>query len=228
MCEPCNTELNRSIEEPAKPIIRRLLPWSSTHAWPAISADESAALARWFLKIGLLAGHPQAVHDSPHVQRDEDYPRFDRIEVAWQDWMRTGSAPPDDFSVYVAKRSVMGEQPWEGETQRIFLPTRVVVGDRELRYAARSFGVRGLDVTIVRHPRWPILHPLEESGRVARLWPKPAPVDFDKLPEVHPREFSFTVGFGPRIMTEAEFEAARREPLSVDTDPITQFFGDPD
>ncbi len=39
MCEPCNTELNRSIEEPAKPVIRRLLPWSSTHAWPAISSE---------------------------------------------------------------------------------------------------------------------------------------------------------------------------------------------
>lgn len=210
MCESCNTELNRSIEEPAKPVIRRLLPWSSTHAWPAISTNEAAALARWFLKIGLLAGHPEAVHDNPHVQRDEDFPRFERVEPAWLDWMRTGSAPPADFSVYVAKRSVMGEQPWEGETQRIFLPTRVVVGDRELRFATRSFGVRGLDVTMVLHPGWPILHPLEEAGRVAALWPNPAPVDFDKLPEVHPREFSFTVGLGTRRMSEAGFETLTR------------------
>lgn len=169
MCESCNTELNRSIEEPAKPVIRRLLPWSSTHAWPAISTNEAAALARWFLKIGLLAGHPEAVHDNPHVQRDEDFPRFERVEPAWLDWMRTGSAPPADFSVYVAKRSVMGEQPWEGETQRIFLPTRVVVGDRELRFATRSFGVRGLDVTMVLHPGWPILHPLERPDEWQRF-----------------------------------------------------------
>lgn len=226
MCESCNTELNRSIEEPAKPVIRQLLPWSPTHAWPAISTNEAAALARWFLKIGLLAGHPEAVHDNPHVQRDEDFPRFERVDPAWLDWMRTGSAPPADFSVYVAKRSVMGEQPWQGETQRIFLPTRVVVAERELRFATRSFGVRGLDVTMVWHPGWPILHPLEEAGRVAALWPNPAPVDFDKLPEVHPKEFSFTVGLGTRRMSEAGFKTLTQEPLSVATDPFVQFFGD--
>lgn len=227
LCEPCNTELNRTIEGPAKPVIRRLLPWSSTHSWPTITADEAAALARWFLKVALLASHPEAVHDNPHVQRDEDYPRFDQVEPAWLDWMRTGSDPPTDFSVYIARRSVMGEQPWKSDTQRILLPPRIVVGDSELRYATRSFGVRGLDVSIVWHPGWPILHPLQEAGRVERLWPDPAPVDFDKLPEVHPREFRFTVGIGPRIMTEAEFEAATQEPLSVDTDPFAQFFGDP-
>lgn len=121
----------------------------------------------------------------------------------------------------------MGEQPWEGETQRIFLPTRVVVGDRELRFATRSFGVRGLDVTMVWHPGWPILHPLEEASRVASLWPNPAPVDFAKLPEVHPRELTFTVGFGTRIVSEAGLEALTQEPLSVATDPFAQFFGDP-
>lgn len=228
MCKPCNAHLNRSIEEPAKPVIRRLLPRSSIHAWPKISADEAEALARWFLKIGLLAGHPEAVHDNPHVQRDEDFPRFKRVEPAWLDWMRTGSAPPADFSVYVAKRSLMGDQPWESETQRIFLPTRVVVGHRELLFAARSFGVRGLDVTMVWHPGWSILHPLEEAGRVAALWPNPAAVDFAKLPQVHPREFSFTVECGTRVMTEAEFRHVTREPLSVTTDPFTQGFGDCD
>jgi len=58
MCKPCNTQLNRSIEEPAKPVVRRLLPWSATHHWPTISADDAAALARWFLKIGVLVVTP--------------------------------------------------------------------------------------------------------------------------------------------------------------------------
>ena len=228
MCEPCNTQLNRSIEVPAKPVVRRLLPWSANHHWPMIRADEAAALTRWFLKIGLLAAHPEAVHDNPHVEREADFPRFDRVEPDWLGWMRTGSAPPNDFSVYVAKRSVTSEQPWEGETQRIFLPRRIVAGDRELRFVARSFGVRGLDVTIVWHPGWPILHPLLEADRLAVLWPRPTAVDFDRLPEVHPREFAFVVGLGTRTMTDAEFEEATKTPLSVTTDPYTQFFGDPD
>ena len=61
MCEPCNTQLNRSIEVPANTVVRRLLPWSANHHWPTISADGTAALARWFLKIGLLTAHPEAI-----------------------------------------------------------------------------------------------------------------------------------------------------------------------
>ena len=80
---------------------------------------------------------------------------------------------------------------------------------------------------MVWHPEWPILHPLEEASRVASLWPRPAPVDFAKLPEVHPREFSFTVGFGTRRMSGAGSEALTQEPLSVATDTFAQFFGDP-
>ena len=47
------------------------------------------------------------------------------------------------------------------------LPRRIVVGNRELRFVARSFGVRWLDVTIVWHPAWPILHPLFEADQLA-------------------------------------------------------------
>jgi hypothetical protein len=226
MCESCNTRLNRFIEEAAKPVVRRLLPWSANHVWPTINAHESAALARWFLKIGLLSSHPEAVQDNPHVERDADFPRFGRVEPAWLDWMRAGSSPPDHFSVYVAKRSTLGEVPWEGEARRILLPRRIVVDGEEVRFMTRSFGVRGVDVALVWHPGWPILHPLVAADRAAVLWPHPAVINFDKLPIVHPREFNFTVGLGTRMMTRSEYEALVRTPLSVTTDPFSQFFGD--
>ena len=92
---------------------------------------------------------------------------------------------------------------------------------------ARSFGVRGLDVTIVWHPGWPILHPLSEADQLALLWPHPTVIDFDRLPEVHPSEFAFVVGHGTRIMTDAQFEEATKTPLSVITDPFARFFGIP-
>ena len=85
-----------------------------------------------------------------------------------------------------------------------------------------------MDVTIVWHPAWPILHPLFEADQLAVLWPHPTAVDFDRFPEVHPRAFAFVVRLGTRIMTDAEFEEATKTPLSVTTVPFAQFFGDPD
>lgn len=225
MCGDCNGRLNQLIEEPAKEVVRRLIPWSANHQWPTLSAGEAAALARWFLKVGILSGHPAAVHDNPHVNREADYPRFDEVEPEWLDWMRSGSSPPRDFSVYVARRSIRGEQPWAGDTQRIVLPRRVVVDGKALRYVARSFGIRGLDVTIVWHPDWPLQHPLEAVGRVARLWPTPSPVDFSALPEVHPREVSFVLGLGTQVITATEFQQLTSQPLSVHSDPFLSFFG---
>lgn len=228
MCEPCNAVLNRSIEVPAKPVVRRLLPWETARGWPIINADEAAALARWLLKTGLLAAHPEARHDNPYVAREPEFPRFDHMDPAWLGWMRTGSAPPNGFSIYVTRRSLKAELPWKGVTQRIFLPRRIVLGNKELHFMARSFGVSGMDVTIVWHPGWPILHPLLENHKLAVLWPEPTDVDFASLPEVHPRAFSFVVGLDSRIMADSDFIEATKVPLSVDCDSLVQFFGGPD
>lgn len=228
MCELCNTQLNRSIEEPAKPVVRRLLHGSVSHRWPTISANEAVALARWFIKIGLLSAHPEAMPDNPHVERDADSPRFDHMLSEWLDWMRTDAATPDAYSVYIARHSVTAEQPWEGEMHRILLPQQIIVGQRDLRFATRSIGVRGLEVTIVWHPDWPILHPLLESNKLAALWPDPTAVDFGRLPEVHSREFAFVVEPFSMTMTNTEFDEAAKTPLSVTTDPNEQFFVEAD
>ena len=224
MCVECNSHLNRTIEAPAKNVIRRLIPWTAAHEWPALSAAEARSLACWFLKVGLLGAHPEVVHDRPQMDRDLDFRRNDHGEPEWLEWLHAGTAPPYGFSVYVARRNVLGEHPDIGEKSRIILP-HVSVEGRSLNYMSRRFGIRGLDVTIAWHPGWPILHPLVEDGRAVQLWPNPSGVDFAKLPEVHPEEFGFHTGIGDMHFTEELFHRAALEPLSVGMDPIAAFFG---
>ena len=54
----------------------------------------------------------------------------------------------------------------------------VRVGNRGLRLMSREIGIRGLDITMVWHPVWPIAHPLVAEGRAAVFWPNPAAIDF--------------------------------------------------
>lgn|GEM_PF-3572387 len=223
MCSGCNNRLNRMIEVAARPVVARLLPWSSQHVWPSIDSVEAKALARWLLKVGLLWAHPDSHHDQPQVQCDPSMTRFEFVEREWLSWMRGGSDPPDGFTVYAVRRSLYADWAAWPETNRqyISLPRRVVVGDRTHRFMTRSFGIRGLDVTIVWHPGWPIAHPFVEQDRAAVLWPKPAPVNFDALREAHPDEVSFVV-VGTSIMTSAEeYERqAHRHPLGVGVLPM--------
>jgi hypothetical protein len=69
MCTECNGRLNSFLEEPAKPVIRKLVPRSLNHEWPTITAEEAAAVGKWLLKVCLLWGHPEADDDNPHVSR---------------------------------------------------------------------------------------------------------------------------------------------------------------
>lgn len=223
MCSPCNVRLNRTIEEPAKAVAERLVPWSAEHTWPVVSATDSAALARWYLKIGLLSAHPAAVHDNPHVDRDPDMPRFDSMQPEWLAWMHDGTPPPEAFSVFVTRRAVTGEQPWAGQKAHIVLP-RVRVDWRDLHYMTRSFGIRGLDIVIVWHPGWPIQHPLVATGRACRLWPAPTVVDFGALPESNPQELTFVESLGVMALTADEFARMTETPLTVGQAPM-MFFG---
>lgn len=144
----------------------------------------------------------------------------------WLDWMRTGATPPDGFSVFVSRRGTQDPGEFNGERRRIILP-RVVVDGAELRFMSRAFGVRGLEVVIVWHPGWLILHPLVSEGRAALLWPTVTSVDFKGLPEVHPREFMFVDGsIGQMRFGAASYKAATIDPLSCDFDPLSAFFGD--
>ena len=147
MCEECNGRLGRFIEVPAKPVIRKIMPKSGSHVWPKISAAETEALARWFLKVCLLKSHPDAVHDSPHVQKDESIRHREQDELAWLEWLAKVAAPPAGFSVFLARRSVYGggSLALEGEGLLLELPS-VSVGDKDLHYQTWSAGIRGFDV----------------------------------------------------------------------------------
>jgi hypothetical protein len=192
MCADCNGRLNTLVEEPAKPVVRRVLPWSSTHTWPSLTADEAAALGRWFLKVGLLLSHPDAVDDAPHVAQDTAAARFDEFQRDWVAWMAAGADPPGDFSVYVTRRNALGGQPWGGDRALLSLPGRVTATGRKQRFMTCTVGIRGLDATIIWHPGSPpIRHPLLEGDRAGVLWPHPTGIDLSRLPVVHPSEFGF-------------------------------------
>lgn len=218
MCQECNSRLSRSIEIPAKTVIRQIIPTSDTLIWPKITATEAEALARWFLKVGLLLTHPEAVHDSPQVQKDRAFRRQAQDEPAWLEWMRMETPPPKSFSVFLTRQRVSSLPSWDAETLLLELPS-VSVGTNDLHYRTWSAGIRGIAVTVVWHPHWPILHPLIEEGRAAKLWPDPSPVDFALLPEVHPDEFGFLLtGTSVHFTDDEHLRRVAQTPLQVGVD----------
>lgn len=226
MCEACNSRLNRTIEEPAKEIVRQFLPTSEEYTWPSVRAAGVGALARWFLKVGLLKAHPRARHDCPQVHRDTDHRRDDRAEPELLDWMRNDSSP-NGFSVFALRRGIRGQEPSNEEKRVIFLP-HITIGTKDLHYMTWTIGIRDLEVSIVWHPGWPIVHPLVEEGRVAKLWPNPSQVNFAELPEVHPDAFRFCpIGITMALADDEELQRAAQTPLQADMDPISHFMRSP-
>lgn len=224
-CEDCNATLDTTIEKPAKPVVRRLLEHGDSSDTLVLSAGECAALARWLLKVGLLSAHPTAHHDHPGLQRDQDLPRLPTVRAEWLEWMRTGCEPPGGFSVFIKRRSLRGEDGAPVVKQHIVLP-RLVVDGEDRNFISRSFGFKGVDVTIVWHPGWPITHAQVDAGRAARLWPDPDDVDFGALPQVDPKELALLDGsIGDIRVSSDELEKLAQHPLSVDLDPATTFFG---
>lgn len=225
MCESCNAMLNRTIEVPAKPIVRKLLAHDDSGASLGLSADECADLARWLLKVGILKGHPDADHDHVGLQRDPGLARLP-VRPEWLDWMRTGSTPPDAFSVFATRRDLRAEAPGPSDRQIIVLPKLRVDGE-DLEFTSWSFGFTGVNVTIVWHPGWPIAHPQLESGRAVRLWPEPVEIDFGALPQVHPKELTFWDDLPTsRWMTAEQFAKEAKQPLGVDANPWRVVFGE--
>lgn len=91
----------------------------------------------------------------------------------------------------------------------------------DLRFVRRSFGFRGVNVTIVWHPGWKIEHAQLDEGRVVRLWPEPAVLDFAALPEINPREFQFVDASIAEIsMSRARFDELSRMPLNHETNAL--------
>jgi hypothetical protein len=224
-CEDCNAVLDTTIEKAGKPVVRRLLGHGDSHDELMLSPDECAALARWLLKVGLLSVHPAADYDHPGLQRDQDLPRVLTVSAEWLEWMRTGSAPPVEFSVFITRRNLRGEDSEPALKQHIVLP-RLVVDGKDRNFMSRSFGLTGVNVTIVWHPGWPIAHVQADAGRAARLWPDPEEVNFGSLQQVHPKELAFLDGaVGVVEVSADQLATLAQDPLSVDSDLLAAFFG---
>lgn len=223
MCEACNNMLSRTIEEPAKAVVRRILAHGDSASSMVLTADECGALATWLLKVGILGEHPESDFDHPGLQSDPDVPRKSRIPHEWLDWMRQGTTPPSGFSVFVSRRNLRGNDGEARAKQRIILP-RLRVDGKELDFSQWAFGLTGLDVTVVWHPGWEILHPRVEEGRAARLWPDPVVTDFGALPETHPHELTFLEESGGILdLSSDDYATFTGEPLSVETDVCEVF-----
>lgn len=227
-CKTCNAKLDTTIEVAAKPVVRRLLNHRDSSSELILSADECAALARWLLKVGLLSAHPAADQDHPGLRRDQDLPRLSTVRAEWLDWMTSGSPPHPGFSVFITRREPLGEESEPASRQHIVLP-RLVLDGEDLNFMSRSFGFTGVNVTIVWHPGWPIVHAQVDAARAARLWPEPEALDFGALPQVHPKELTFWDGsFGVIAVSADRLLKLAQRPLSVDLDPVAAFFGDLD
>jgi hypothetical protein len=194
MCSECNGLLNTHFENPAKPVVRKLLPGSASHVWPAITDAEARALGRWMLKIGILWAHPDADDDNPHVNRGPDIGKFNSIDPQWLAWMAAGSDPPDGFSVHAWRRDLYSALPWTGSVSRVELPAGTRDGQCEVRFMKREIGIKGLDAVVAWHPGWPLDNPLVTEGRAAVLWPHPEALDFAALGEVREGTCVFEIG----------------------------------
>jgi hypothetical protein len=127
------------------------------------------------------------------VAKGPDIARFTFMEPEWLAWLRDCVDPPHGFTVYISRRDPLSLFPWTGPVQRIDLPGTAVIDGREVRFMKRDLGIRGLDITVVWHPGWPIEHPLVDEGRAAVLWPNPAAVNFAQLGEVREGETRIVV-----------------------------------
>jgi hypothetical protein len=72
VCKACNNELDRLIEKPAKPAVRRLL----NDMGALTTVEEVAAVARWAVKVLVLEAHPEASHTAlaSHQEREKRVP----------------------------------------------------------------------------------------------------------------------------------------------------------
>lgn len=226
-CVACNGAMNAHLEEPAREIVRSLLAHGDSSDDLLVSTDESTALARWLVKVGILAAHPARRFDLPAMNADPNVSKFVNARSEWLSWMTTGAPLPAGFSVYISRRKIDGSEPVpapEGQ-QRIPLPNVIVDGDR-LDYMQRAFGFYGVNVTIVWHPGWPIDQPQVSNGRAVQLWPKPSPFNFGSLPQVSPKELQFIdITISDTAMTATEFALAAQTPLSPESSIFASFFG---
>jgi hypothetical protein len=178
MCRWCNGELDRRFEKPAKGALRRLF---AERGHSVLDESEAEAVGLWFAKTMLLHAHPRARHSDAVINQyavrwTEDTVPPDRFYR----WLIDGCAPPDGLSVWAFRTDEHDGDPGVPEF-RVPLPD-VSCGEVHLSFVCFQMSFHGLHVTVVVHPGWPILHPLEADGRAVRWLPTTGATDLTGLP----------------------------------------------
>jgi len=195
-CAPCNTELNRRFEEPAKPVVRRLkkLNWAG-----GATSEEWRALGLWLAKNLLMLGNPRARWEHPRI--DQGAVRF-YDEPPGLTWLTNGAPVPEGLSLWVFNSSL---DPGD-VMHRVPIP-------RVVRYSAAGNAhfhllmqaEEGICVTLVSHPGWRILHPLVEAGVAWELLrDTPPDADLSALPRL-----------GYKAVRWASFDSTLREGVAM-------------
>ncbi len=163
VCEGCNGSLDLFVEKPAKDVIRDLV----TNRWAgSVERSEWQALGVWFAKVLLLLGHPRSRHEHPAIDRVAV--RFDGRPPDYT-WLVDGSAPPKELSLWVHNCDMDDETT----KYRVPLPNVVISEGQEVNFEVMVLGMEGLCVTMVWHPGWQIVHPLESQGLAWELLHSP-------------------------------------------------------
>lgn len=220
VCAGCNNELNKNFEERGKPLVRRLLQRSDPARDLQLSTEDMTDLARWLLKVALLAGHPSAEHDDTKAKKS--LPKFHMDNPKWFSWMTDGCSIPDGFSVFVSRWDQSHVNWQESPTMTIDLP-HLLVDDMERPFTHHSISIADLYVTIVWHPHWPIKHQQVVEGRAIQLWPALKACDLSSLPLVSPNELVFRNNEEVVGMASDELSSLQNGPLSVErsSEPYT-------
>ncbi|MFC7489427.1 MULTISPECIES: hypothetical protein [unclassified Knoellia] len=150
-CEPCNNELDRRFEKPAKDAIKRLV---ATH-WSGIESQATwQAVGLWWAKVLLLLGHPLARHEHPRL--DEVAVRYESEPPDYR-WMVDGSPVPEGLSLWVFNGTIEEVSP----AYSVPVPRWVREPDGVTTdFHFMMLGTEGLCVTLISHPGWAIEHPL--------------------------------------------------------------------
>lgn len=212
VCGDCNSILNKNFEERGKPIVRRILDKNRTTKDLLLSVEDMTDLARWMLKVALLAGHPTAEHDDTKAKKR--LPQFHSSELDWLKWMVTGATIPSGFSLFISRWDPKHVDCEKTSSMIIDLPHLVIDGVK-YTFMHHSMSLGDLYATIVWHPHWPIENKQVIDGKAVQLWPALKEYDLGLLPLVSPNELVFRNSEEVRGVSNDDLISLQRDPLSV-------------
>lgn len=204
VCEPCNGTMNEMFEKPAKQIVRDVLGGELEE----LTEEQAHIFGRWWVKTLLLLAHPRLVISTPGNAPKPWGPH----EPALYCWLPDRDDPPPGLSCWVMRQ----DHEKAGATRaRVPLPTVIADGVTTV-FRTKRTGIEWLDVSLVYHPGWPILHPMEPE-HARRIWPCPEGSLDLRIPEARAHEMSWTT-VPPIRFEPGRYGAEMLPPLSPDVD----------